>query len=98
MSLDVFVACTGIALLPAHLPADVKWQAHQTGSFTTENLRENWIIEIWLVTEPKQLQAMSLPSGTKSVVGVSIQGSSKADETAQKVVDVLSERCHGVLL
>lgn len=98
MSLDVFVACAGIALLPAHLPADVKWQAHQRGSFTTDNVREAWSIEVWLVSEPEKLQGVPLPATTKSVVGISIQGSSKADETAQRIVDVLSERCHGILL
>lgn len=98
MSLDVFVACASAALLPAHLPTDVKWQTHQTGSYTTDNSRENWIIEVWLITEPKQLEGMELPSGTKSVVGVSIQGSAKADEIAQKVVDTISARCHGAML
>lgn len=98
MSLDVFVACAGMALLPAHLPTDVKWQSHQTGSYTTANLAESWIIEVWLLKEPKDLEGFASPAGMKSVVGVSIQGSSKADDIAQRIVDTIAARCHGEML
>lgn len=98
MSLEVYIACTAVALLPAHLPSDVKWQAHSTGSYTTGNDRENWTIEVWLLDTPKERQGLDLPSGTKSVVGVSIQGSGKGDALAQTVVDTVSERCKGAML
>lgn len=98
MSLEVFVACAGAALLPAHLPTDVTWRSDQAGSYTTDNLEENWIIEVWLITEPKELQGLMVPTGTKSVVGVSIQGSDKADELAERIVESISARCDGTLL
>lgn len=97
MSLEVYIACAAVALLPADLPSDVKWQAHQTGSFTTGNDRENWMIEIWLLKTPREVEHLDLPSGTKTVVGVSIQGSGKGDDLAQKVVDTLMERCKGTM-
>lgn len=98
MSLDVFVACASAALLPAHLPTEVKWQADRTGSYSTANLNEDWVIEVWLLKDPEQLAGLELPPGTKSVVGISIQGSSKGDEVGQKVVDSISARCRGAML
>lgn len=94
--LDVLVECANEAIFPANLPTDIRWQAHRSGSYTTENALENWIIEVRLIQrEPRELDGLVLPFDTKSVVGVSIQGSSKADVTAQKVVDAISASCHG---
>jgi len=97
MSLDVFIACASIAALPAHLPDDIKWQSHSTGSFTTDNAAENWLIEVW-VLKPSELKSFALPAGTKSVVGISIQGSAKGDDAAQKALDTVQSRCSGTVL
>ncbi|MFT3724141.1 MAG: hypothetical protein QM773_11180 [Hyphomonadaceae bacterium] len=98
MSLDVYIACAGAAMLPADLPTDVSWKSYDSGYYTTDNLQENWRIDVWVLTKPKQLEGLKLPEGTKSVVGISIQGSNKGDGIAQNVVDRISARCRGALL
>ena len=99
MSLDVFVACAASVMLPAHLPAGETWTRHDTGSFTALHVNESWVLEVWLVDDPKALGDFDLPTDAKWVVGFSLQGDNeKGLPLLEKTVDAIAKSCDGMLL
>ena len=99
MSLDVFVACAASVALPSHLPADFTWKHWDTGSYTTEIVGQDWILEVWLIEDPKQLQQFALQANKKRVVGISLQGNDDAGfQRLEKTAETIMKNCEGVLL
>ncbi len=99
MSLDIFVACAMAVSLPSDLPADLTWKDRQTGSFTTEKPNSDWILEVWLVKDPKQLEQMQLPPGKPHVIAFSLQGNDdEGFALLERVYETVYAKCDGTLL
>lgn len=99
MSLDIFVACAAAVSLPSDLPTDITWKAWQTGSFTTEKPNSDWIVEVWLVKDPKQLEQMQLPPGKPHVIAFSLQGNDdEGFALLERVYEAVYTKCDGTLL
>lgn len=99
MSLDIFVACAAAVSLPSDLPTDLTWKEWQTGSFTTEKPNADWIVEVWLVKDPKQLEQMRLPNGKPHVVAFSLQGNDdEGFALLERVYGAVCTTCDGTLL
>jgi hypothetical protein len=99
VSLDIFVACAAAVSLPSDLPTDITWKTWKTGSFTADKPNSDWSVEVWLVNDPKQLDQMHLPPGTRQVVAFSLGGNDdEGFALLERVYEAVYTKCDGTLL
>lgn len=99
MSLDVFVACAAAVVLPRDLPQDISWMAWDADTFSAGKADAEWIVEVWLVKDPRELEQINPPAEKPWVVGLSLGGNDdEGFALLERTYEAISTKCDGTLL